>query len=670
MHEFTGIWITDPALAAVRPRDVFCHTEKWLRSLPPSEQNLHILFRRRFTVGAFRRAILYFSADDYAKLYLNGREIAMGPAPSYHFQMGYVTVDVTDALREGENVLAAHTYYQGLSNRQWQSGDCRHGLLLDLEADGTCVLASDEQFRTARHTGYRAIGQYGYQTGFAEAYDSRSPEADFAAPDFDDRAWDFAACRVWADYTMVPQMSSAPCLETVKPTVRKQTGNRVFLDFGGVRVGYLRAEATGPRDSEITIRCAQELWEDGTLRWQLRVGNVDYEEPWTLSGGKDTLDWFDYKAFRYAELILPEGCELGEVSLLCRHYPFTLRASLRREFADDDAIRRVWELCVNTLHYGPQEVMQDCMERERGCYIADSTYTCLAFDLLTGDGSLSRKLLDDGFASARVTETLGCGTACTLVHNVAEYPLIFCRLPLWYYRLHGDRVQLDRDYERVRAVLDGYRRDYEREGLLGHMDKWCVIEWPKGYRDGYAVDPPGHGIVEEPHLVLNAHYYEAIRHANAMAKTLGLPPYRDAEPVRAATVAAFYDEKTHLFRDCQASDHASYIGNVFALAYGLAPEPACEAVITAMIAERKLSAVNIFGTFPILQYFTRRGDTEMLRKLFRDEGAWLNMLAEGADVTFEAWSRDAKQNASLFHNTLAYGAAFLVEGDLQGLFEV
>ena len=36
----------------------------------------------------------------------------------------------------GENTIAVHTYYQGLINRVWISGDGRHGLLLDLVVDG------------------------------------------------------------------------------------------------------------------------------------------------------------------------------------------------------------------------------------------------------------------------------------------------------------------------------------------------------------------------------------------------------------------------------------------------------------------------------------------------------------------------------------------------------
>ena len=40
---------------------------------------------------------------------------------------------------------------------------------------------------------------------------------------------------------------------------------------------------------------------------------------------------------------------------------------------------------------------------------------------------------------------------------------------------------------------------------------------------------------------------------------------------------------------------------------------------------------------------------EKAEQLAMDEGAWLNMLQEGATTTFEAWGKAQKWNTSLFH---------------------
>ena len=132
-HVFTGRWITDGEFAALAPRNVF-HKQLQPVDLPCDEhRDRHILFRRRFTLErAPEKALLFITADDYYKVYINGLFVGQGPAPAYHFQYGYNTFDVSSFLRAGENVIAVHTLYQGLINRVWVSGDQRHGLICDL----------------------------------------------------------------------------------------------------------------------------------------------------------------------------------------------------------------------------------------------------------------------------------------------------------------------------------------------------------------------------------------------------------------------------------------------------------------------------------------------------------------------------------------------------------
>ena len=135
-HNFTGKWITDGIFASREPRNVF-HRQLQKISLPPDEHsNSHILFRKKFVLSkAEKVGKAYITADDFYKLYINGKFVAQGPAPAYHNCYNYNEIDITPYLCEGENVIAVHTYYQGLINRVWQSGDYRHGLIMDVEID-------------------------------------------------------------------------------------------------------------------------------------------------------------------------------------------------------------------------------------------------------------------------------------------------------------------------------------------------------------------------------------------------------------------------------------------------------------------------------------------------------------------------------------------------------
>ena len=668
-HRFSGKWISNKTFSGLRAQNVFHKQLEKIELDCRKYRNQHILFRRKFNIDrSFSSAKIYISADDYYKLYINGRFVAQGPSPSYHFQYNYNEIDIREFLVDGENVIAVHTLYQGLINRVWQSGDLRHGLICDVALDHDVVLSSDESFRVKDHTAYSEMGICGYQTQFLERYDSRASEIGFERVDYNDCDWSFAGeCR-FDDHTLREQNSHMLVFEQIFPQKISKAGNRILYDFGANYVGYLCVKARGGRDDVVTVRCAQECHADGSLRFQLRA-NCQYQEEWILSGAEDTLDWFDYKSFRYAELELPDSVTVGDVFLRARHYPFDLKAHLKSEYADNEDLKRIWELCVRTQKYGVQEVIQDCMEREKGFYLGDGCYTALTNMLLCGDDSMVRKLIDDAFASSFITDTLVTCMDCSFMQEIAEYALILVALVLWHYRLTKDAKYLAHNYPKVVALLEAYRRDYEKEGLLRNLDKWCVVEWPKNFQHGYDVDIREGKICESAHISIQAYYLYAVRLANLAAEALGLDAYRDEAPLLAAFHKAFYDPERRLFRDSDCSDHISLVGNSFAYGFDLCPDDACKRNTRKMIDEYGIDSLSFFCTFPRLMRFAKDGESERLMAALLNEGAWRRMLREDATTTFEGWGKDTKWNTSLFHLTMSYAAVFLADVDLKKLFE-
>lgn len=667
MHEFKGNWITDSEFFELKPRNVF-HKQLQKVDLPCNEhRNRHILFRKQFEIGEYEKALIYISADDYYKLYINGEFVCQGPAPSYHFQYNYNTVDITKYLKKGRNVIAVHTLYQGLINRVWQSGDNRHGLILDLVIDGETVVKSDESFKTKPHSGYTETGIYGYDTQFAERYDSRAEEVGFYKSDFDDTSWKNAKLSQYDDHTLTEQKSKMLVFERKEPVKTEIKGNKLFVDFGSNYVGYLVAIAKGKRGNKVIVRCAQELDENGNIRFELRA-NCKYEEEWILTDGESLLDWFDYKAFRYAELELPENVEITEIYFNVRHYPFELKTQLKLEYTENENLKKIWDLCVNTQKYGVQEVIQDCMEREKGFYVGDGCYTALTNMVLTGDDSIVRKLIDDAFSSDFITDGLVTCLDCSFMQEIAEYPLMLIYLVLWHYNLTKDKVYLEKNYQKVVKLLDAYRRDYEKNGLLCDLDKWCVVEWPKNYQHGYDVDIREGKVCKQPHISINAYYIEAVKTANRMAEILEKELYRDEELLKNAFINAFYDEKTHLFRDGADTNHKSLVGNVFPFAFSLSPDKECTENIIEWLIKENISSVSMFCTFLVFMGFVRQGREDIIKEMLQDEGAWLRILKEDGATTFEGWGKDTKWNTSLFHMTMSYAALFLSDTDLKKLF--
>lgn len=637
-------FICHPDFENEAPINVF-HKECNSAQIPASKyQNRHILFRRKLTVPEYSSAKIFISADDYYKLYINGCFVACGPAAGYPSAYYYNELDVSEVLCEGENTFAIHTYYQGLINRVWVSGDMCAMLAFSLVVDGKEVLRSDESWLCADHTGYSSLGTVGYDTAFLECYDSASPEARFMLPEFDDSAWTHAEIYKHADYTLIKQPTPVVDVYDSAPVSCIKTGNTLRLDFGQEMVGGLCAEAEGKAGNEIILRFGEELNPDGSVRFDMRC-NCRYEEKWHLSGGFDRLDQFDYKAFRYAELILPDDVKLSDIKMSLRHYPFVQK----REYdTDNEDLKRIIDLCINTVKFGTQESFIDCPTREKGQYLGDAAVFGRAHAVLTGDTSLLKKVVRDFVATAQVCPGLMAVSGGSLMQEIADYSLIFPALVLWIYRFDGDEAFLRSCLPAVLGQLDYFKRFMRPDGLIENVtEKWNLVDWPIGFTDGYAF-PLTRPVTDGIHNVINAYWCGFLQAVDEICRIVGTNETGITAQAREAFIKTFYNPETGLFCDTPISSHSAVHSNILPLLFGLVP-PDGEAKLIDFIARRGLHSCGVYMAYFALAALKSRGELELCAKLATSPDCWLNMLSEGATTTFEAWGKDQKWNTSLFH---------------------
>ena len=100
-----------------------------------------------------------------------------------------------------------------------------------------------------------------------------------------------------------------------------------------------------------------------------------------------------------------------------QNYPFKLVA---KPSIMNTELLKVWGLCVDTLKYGAQEVIQDCMGHEKENYLGDWCYTALTYTILTGDASLFKKLIDDSLRSTFINKRLVTCSCCSHMQEIAE----------------------------------------------------------------------------------------------------------------------------------------------------------------------------------------------------------------------------------------------------------
>ena len=201
-------WIASRQFEDLSPINVFHKQMADYKAVEHKEdlKNHHMLVRRKFTLQQpFEKVYLDITADDYYKLYVNGRFAGQGPASGYFFHYNYNRIDLSDFLVQGENVIAVHVYYQGLVNRVWNSGDYRQGMIAELFADDRLCLCTDETWKCNTAKEFTSRRATGYDTQFIEDIDERLKEKAWRDADFDDSGWESAIIKPDDDHELVKQ---------------------------------------------------------------------------------------------------------------------------------------------------------------------------------------------------------------------------------------------------------------------------------------------------------------------------------------------------------------------------------------------------------------------------------------------------------------------------------
>ena len=631
----------------LKPIDVF-HKELSPNQTEKHTENLwnrHTLFRKKVDLRKPKKAVLKITADDYFKLYINGAYVTQGPPPSYPNYYYFMEVDVTSFLKEGVNTFAVHTYYQGLINRVWVSGDLRSMLWCELFIDDKVALISDESWLTATHTGYSSCGIFGYETAFAERYDSGAKEVGFETESFDDSQWEPASTYKHADYILKKSPIQSLCVYLREPIHTERKENVWFVDFGQEMVGCLTAKANGKKGDKILLRFGEELNPDGGVRFDMRC-NCRYEEEWILSGGVDCLEQFDYKAFRYCEIQIPDGVSVTDIGMQVRHYPFKKNAVYETE---NEQLKAVLSLCENTIKYGTQEVFVDCPTREKGQYLGDVCVSGRAQCVLTKDTTLIKKAIVDFCNSAFICKGIMAVSTSSFMQEIADYSLLLPALVLWIYKRDKDEEFLRFTLPYITGVYEYFMQYSQEDGLIeGVKEKWNLVDWPDNLRDGYNF-PLSKPIGQGKHNVLNAFWIGFLKAYQSICEILKETANLAIDKVEKSFIHAFFNKETGLYCDAVEKSHSAVHSNVLPLLFDIGIKENKKQRIVEYICQKKLTSMGVYMAYFTLSALIKHGEREKAEQLATDEGAWLNMIKEGATTTFEAWGKNQKWNTSLFH---------------------
>lgn len=655
-----GYWITSKRFYHIQGVHTYGYNR--LPEFNSEIQNVHTFFAKSFDLKRtdIKKAKLFITGDDLYKLYLNSEFVGEGPAQSYPFSYNYNCYDVTDLMKPGENQIFVHIYYSGLFNIYLLSADNLCGMIMQLEIeyeDGSFdFIVSDKSFKYKECDAFTPAYVYGYQTQFSEDIDLGKYKKDLLINETWQNAYN-AAKPYPIEYNLVPQPTPPVFHYKVYPETIKKIEGGFFFDFGVELTATLAAAFKGNAGDVVEIRFGEELDDEGRVKFELRA-NCTYSDKITVSGGEDFLDYFDYKGFRYAEILgAPEGFSPNSVYAFVRHYPVPEKcASFKSSSAE---MNKIWDICAHGVKIGTQDTYYDCPTREKGGFVGDALITGLSHLILTGDTRIYKKFIIDCKNSSRYCPAIMAHLPTYNINIAADYSSLIPLFLKEFYTYTADKDFLVEMLPIAEGVWDYYSEFLNADGLLmdvRHMDKVpeemepILIDWPKNLRDGYDMEKSKHGVC----TTVNMFFYGFLKTLSELYRIIGNEKRSCElqalyEKMGSSLIRLAYDSDKGVFRDTTDSDHSALHANALQLFYGLELPEGYER-IKNLIMERRLNCGVYFAYFVISGLYKVGYSKEAEDLLLGcDEHSWVNMLRSGATACMEAWGPEQKWNTSWCH---------------------
>lgn len=413
-------------------------------------------FRKAFTAPAVKKARLYITACGLYRAELNGARVGnfiLAPGHTdYRKRVQYQTYDVTELLKEGENVLTvflADGWYRG-SCGAWglrnQYGT-QTKLLAQLEVTGT-----DGGITTVCTDGTWAWSNDG-PIRFADNQDGEAVDARIA-PSYGNRV------RV-VSHPVIPSASNnVPVTEheTFQPTLITTPSGKTVLDFGQNIAGYVSFSLTAKAGQKLKLRFGELLDKDGEFTQKnIQCSNKKKTTPlqqveYTCKDG-----WNDYKTtfaiFGFQYILVESDVNINPADFTA----IAVYSDLERTgwFESSNLLlNKLFDCTLWSAKNNHADLPTDCPTRERHGWTGDAQLFCptasYLFDYVTFARKYQRDLTDAQHKN-------GCFTQIAPVGGVDQYMNTMDGSPGWsdagvfipyeMFRRYGDRAVLEENYD-------------------------------------------------------------------------------------------------------------------------------------------------------------------------------------------------------------------------------
>jgi len=630
------------------------------------------------------RAMAYIVGLGVYEMYLNGERVGdhvLSPGlTEYPKRSFYITYDVTGMLKKGVNtagvILGSGRYFA--PRILDPTPTLTYGfpkMLLQIEVefnDGSDkTIVSDASWKITADGPILVNNEYD-----GELYDARKEMPGWNKNGYDDSDW-MPVERVEKPSETISAQMNEPIriMETIKPVALSEPRPGVYVfDMGQNMVGWTKLSVEGEAGTEVRLRFAETLKEDGML-YTDNLRGAKCTDTYILRGGGDESyePRFVFHGFRFVEMTgYPGTPNLSVLEGKVLHDDLEPVGSFE---CSNDLINNIYRNAVWGLRGNYRSVPTDCPQRdERQGWLGDRAEGSRGESYIFDISKLYRKWLVDIFDAQKESGSISDV-------NPAYWPFFNdnvtwagapVQLVKMLYDHYGDRDVIVQSYTPLKKWIDYMVSTYMENGLMprDNYGDWCVP--PVDPEVIHTRDPAR---LTAGEYLGTSYFYYYLTLMEEFALMLGKSEDAGRFGELAATMkeafnSYFFDRKKMKYSNNTAT------ASILALAFDLVPEEYERVVFENLVKKIEVEHdAHITTGLVGQQFFNRvltrygRADLAMTVNTQPDYPGYGYMMENGATTIWELWNGNTADPAMNSHNHVMLLGDFLtwLYEDLAGI---
>lgn len=685
-------------------------TAQWITH--PYESTLDygvFLFRKKFTLDKiYEKFIIYISADNVFKLFVNGEFILRGPARGDINNWRYETIDISKYLKIGENVIASEVV---------NFGEFRHGAQQTFQT--AFILQSDTEIdlNTNKNSGWKVAKNYAYHfipftsdslggyyvAGPGDKIDFTKYPINWNHIDFDDSDWsnprsatvEFAVGRgflfgsTWyLVHNELPSMTNDTSYfkfvikekgtENAKDLLNKNhvltlpsySKASILLDFGVHTVGFPQLNFEQGAGSSMKITYAEALFNKDSYErtahkgWEKGIRN-DFSIQKEIRGYYDLLypdgrsHFFTplaMRTFRFIQLDIETKDSpliIKDLYNINSHYPFN---ELAKFHSEADSLNKIWEVAWRTLVNSSHDVFLDPYY-EQLQYIGDARIESLVSIYVSGDDRLMRNAIKS-FDDSRLPEGLTQSRFPSyIVQVIPTYSLLWIGMMHDYMLYRDDPDFIKQFLPGIKSVLNWFVDRLDKNGKLSSLEWWNFTDWTSGFQNGI---PPGAD--DDVSASVSLQLVKGLQDAADILSYFNDPDskmyFSQSELIQKYIKDNFYDRSKKLFAEQKDKKQFSQHTNIFAILTNTIPNIDQKDLMNRILVDENLIQTSIYFKFYLFRAMQK---ANMADKYIDMLQPWQNMINDGM-TTFGETDQNPRSDCHAWSSSPCFDLLHTVAG--------